>query len=178
MATFRTVSEAPADIEAWIKANKGLILYWVKRRPYPTHFEAEDAYSAALVGVMKAVQTFDPARGCKFNTLVVWKIRGAIRDEAVKVGRRMRRERPTALKADITLDTFEDWVRAIPDNAERLPVAISRLTDRQRQVIHLRYFEGMKGPEISEALGISKQRVGQLEQTAIERLRHELGVTV
>src|SRR5690242_13375940 len=156
---------APTDLAAWIKANRGLILYWVKRRPCPSVYEAEDAFQAATIGVMRAAKEFDPSRGCHFNTLVAWKIRGEIRNEAVKVLRKLKRERHSPrLMPNIPLGTFDDWLKTIPDGSERLPRAISRLTEREQQVIRLRYYEGMNGPAISEALGVSKQRVGQLEE--------------
>src|SRR2546425_445752 len=39
-------------------------------------FELEDLVQIGLLGIVAAIKTFDPARGVRFSTYAVWKIRG------------------------------------------------------------------------------------------------------
>ncbi len=47
----------------------------------PPHVELDDLVGAGAFGLIKAVETFDPALGFKFETFATHKIRGAILDE-------------------------------------------------------------------------------------------------
>ena len=47
----------------------------------PSSVDRNDLSSAGILGLIKAVETFDPARGFKFETYAGHKIRGAILDE-------------------------------------------------------------------------------------------------
>ena len=56
------------------------------------------------------------------------------------------------------------------------------LTERERQVL-VKIVEGLQGPQIAVALGITKQRVDQIQKSlvrkgALEKLAHEYRVTV
>ncbi len=47
----------------------------------PKHIDSNDLISAGIMGLIKAVETFEPERGFKFETYAGHKIRGAILDE-------------------------------------------------------------------------------------------------
>jgi len=47
----------------------------------PSSVERDDLISAGILGLVKAVETFEPERGFKFETYAGHKIRGAILDE-------------------------------------------------------------------------------------------------
>lgn len=47
----------------------------------PKHVDSNDLTSAGIMGLIKAVETFEPERGFKFETYAGHKIRGAILDE-------------------------------------------------------------------------------------------------
>jgi len=47
----------------------------------PPSVDRDDLYSAGILGLIKAVETFEPERGFKFETYAGHKIRGAILDE-------------------------------------------------------------------------------------------------
>ncbi|MEW6523388.1 MAG: FliA/WhiG family RNA polymerase sigma factor [Bacillota bacterium] len=46
----------------------------------PKHVEVDDLYSYGIFGLMDAIEKFDPARGVKFETYAMARIRGAILD--------------------------------------------------------------------------------------------------
>jgi len=59
------------------------------------------------------------------------------------------------------------------ERAARIQSAIEGLSDRQRRCLHLR-LEGLRYPEIGEALGISPSAVGEFLRRAIVRLKKVL----
>ena len=52
--------------------------------------------------------------------------------------------------------------------------AIERLTERERKILQLRYFEGKTQTEISKEVGISQAQVSRLEKNAIGTIRKEI----
>ncbi len=52
--------------------------------------------------------------------------------------------------------------------------AISRLAERERRILTLRYYEGKTQTEISAEVGISQAQVSRLEKNAIGALRKEI----
>jgi RNA polymerase sporulation-specific sigma factor len=49
--------------------------------------------------------------------------------------------------------------------------AIYKLPDREKQVIHLRYFHGLTQDRVAKIMSISQVQVSRIEKKAIERLR-------
>lgn len=49
--------------------------------------------------------------------------------------------------------------------------AIARLTDRERKILTLRYYEGKTQTEISAEVGISQAQVSRLEKTALKQIK-------
>ncbi len=60
-----------------------LIRYVVSRiaARLPAHADVDDLYSCGVIGLIDAVERFDPDKGCKFKTYAEFRIRGAILDE-------------------------------------------------------------------------------------------------
>jgi len=50
--------------------------------------------------------------------------------------------------------------------------ALEILSPREREVLELRFLEGLTQQEVGERLGVSRQRVDQIEKRALRRLRH------
>lgn len=80
------------------------------------------------------------------------------------------------------LNFFEDTSTPTPEQrATRTEVkkvlaeSINKLSDRERLVVTLIYFEDMTAKEIGQILGVSDSRVSQLHTKAILRLRGRLG---
>ena len=47
----------------------------------PSHVEVEDLISVGVLGLIDAIEKYDPARGAKFKTYAEFRVRGAILDE-------------------------------------------------------------------------------------------------
>ena len=68
----------------------------------------------------------------------------------------------------IATPTFEH------DQLDRMKVAIENLSIREREVIHLKYYQGVRNTEISEIMGITSQSVANLMQRALKQIRENL----
>lgn len=66
-------------------------------------------------------------------------------------------------------NTDESWLEHIA-----LEDAISRLSDRERRILALRFFEGKTQMEVSAEIGISQAQVSRLEKNALTQIRKEL----
>lgn len=56
-----------------------------------------------------------------------------------------------------------------------LKQAISELPERERTVIHLRYFHGLTQDRVAKVLGVSQVQVSRIEKKAIGILREKIG---
>ena len=65
-------------------------------------------------------------------------------------------------------DTSDEdaWVEDIA-----LKSALERLSDRERRIIRLRFFNGRTQMEIAEEIGISQAQVSRLEKAALDKIR-------
>lgn len=66
-------------------------------------------------------------------------------------------------------NTDEGWLEQIA-----LKDAISRLTDREKHILSLRFFEGKTQMEVSAEVGISQAQVSRLEKNAISQIKKNL----
>lgn len=66
-------------------------------------------------------------------------------------------------------NTDESWLEQIA-----LKEAIARLTDRERHILSLRFFEGKTQMEVSAEVGISQAQVSRLEKNAIHQIKKNL----
>ncbi len=66
-------------------------------------------------------------------------------------------------------NTDESWLEHIA-----LKEAISHLSDRERHILSLRFFEGRTQMEVSAEIGISQAQVSRLEKNAIWKIRKSL----
>ena len=64
-------------------------------------------------------------------------------------------------------NTDSKWI----DNVA-LENAIEELSERERQILYLRYYEGKTQVEISEGVGISQAQVSRLEKSALKQIRY------
>jgi RNA polymerase sigma factor for flagellar operon FliA len=160
----------------------------------------DDLESAALIGLIDAVDRFDPERGVPFEGYASLRIRGAVLDEVRRVdelGRAdRRRQRAAAAQGEagsyhgtVSLDDLIE--RGYHGGAEqdelaeryeaedlrmRVRSAMTCLPPRQREVLERYYGQSLTLREAGLRMGISEARACQLHGRAIQNLRRQLSV--
>lgn len=160
----------------------------------------DDVESAAFIGLIGAVDRYDPERGVPFEGYAGLRIRGAILDELRRLDDHTREDRRRArefamdtepeigvygatLSLDLLLETGDrDWA-ADDDTADRyenqdlrtrVESALRCLPPRQREVLARYYGDSLTLRESAVKMGISEARACQLHGRAIHNLRLEL----
>ena len=92
----------------------------------PSNIDIDDLISAGVIGLMDAIEKYDPTRDNKFKTYAEFRIRGAILDEL----------------------RSQDWVpRSVRDKAKKIERAFSELEQKLGRTASTK--------ELSESLGIT-----------------------
>jgi RNA polymerase primary sigma factor len=157
-----------------VEANVALVAHLARRlRPAGCPIPHSDLVQEGVLGLMQAVERFDPARGHRFSTYAIWWIRGAIL--------RALRDAPPhgnddALVAELPAeerDPLEGLARE--DLAAGMPALLEALPGHSRRVVALRYgLEGSAQHSVAETareLRTSQARVRRMEEHALARLR-------
>lgn len=202
----------------------------------PASVEQADLVSYGMFGLIDALEKFEPARGNKFETYAIPRIKGAIIDElramdwvprsvrfkAREIERaysdlesmlkRAPTEKEVAARLGFTLTELHEVINQISfvsvlaldellsvgsDRGEQvslldtladkgsdvsmglegqemrglLAAAINSLSEREKIVVTLYYFEGLTLAEIGEILGVTESRVCQIHTKAVNQLR-------
>jgi RNA polymerase primary sigma factor len=101
-------SHGPEASTAWtrfVTANQRLV-WKIARRYQGQGLELEDLIASGNVGLVQAIQRFDPARGNKFSTMAIWWIRQAITRAIEDTGRPIRL--PSYLHKAVTMMRKEE----------------------------------------------------------------------
>ena len=191
----------------------------------------EDIVQEGNIGLLKAAERFDPARGCRLATYAAYWIRAEIREyvargyrivrlgsskserRALRVYRRTREKNPAMLAKlsgltseraaellpllmarDVSLEgapddgfapldrlasTEETPEDKAADRDERelmsraLRQVIGELSPRERRIVHERWLTDspVTLEELGNSFGVSKERVRQIEERAMKRMR-------
>ena len=202
----------------------------------PDSVGLDDLISTGVVGLLAAIDNFDPSLDVQLKTYAERKIRGAILDglretdwaprevrkkskliqaaidRARQCAGREAAEEEIAAELGIPLSEYQkwlaegrgvelerlefaggekagrNWTQYVASGEESSPsrileraelerilgLAIDRIPEIERTVLHLYYFEEMNLREIGEVVGMHLSRVGQLRTQAILRLRSHL----
>ncbi len=156
------------------------------RRLHPVGITAtsrEDLESAGLVGLIDAVDRYQPDRGVPFEAYAALRVRGAVLDELRAATGGRRAETPIQLsldellaEGDHTLPNVDETgpQRAAEDLAARVESALRCLPQRQRDVLARYYGQSLTLREAGRSMGVSEARACQLHGLAIANLRRAL----
>ena len=204
----------------------------------PATIEHADLVSYGMFGLIDAIEKFDLAKGVKFETYAISRIKGAIIDELRSIDwiprsvrskardvekaltalevklRRTPTEEELADELDMGIkelrqvltqvslvsvvaldesfsgedaerqalvDTLQDPKAADPESSYEdtemramLAEAMNRMTEREKTVLVLYYFEGMTLAQIGQVLGVTESRVCQMHTKAVLGLRAKM----
>jgi len=174
----RLQEEALAVKNQIIRSNLRLVVSIAKKRIGPKH-DFFELVSDGNVSLIRAVEKFDYARGNKFSTYASWAIMKnfgrSIPGESQHLERfRTGHEEVFDAAADNRADERESEA-AQKQSREVVRGILGRLDDRERRVIVHRY--GIGGADeqtleqLGRQLGVTKERVRQIESRAHEKLR-------
>lgn len=82
----------------------------------PRHYDLEDLVSDGMVGLLAAIERFDPARGVKFETFATYYVKGAILDNLPKLPTMPKAKQPQQAPPPPSDD--ESYVADEENNAE------------------------------------------------------------
>ena len=74
----RIIARGQQARERMIICNQGLVRFVAQHFQVHPAFTIEDLNQEGILGLITAIETYDPARGCRFSTYAIWWIRQAI----------------------------------------------------------------------------------------------------
>ena len=174
-----------------IEHNLRLVVYIAKKFDN-TGVGVEDLISIGTIGLIKAINTFNPAKNIKLATYAS----RCIENEILMYLRRNNKTRMEVsideplnvdwdgnelLLSDI-LGTDEDIIyRDIETEVEKnlLKKAVEKLSERERTIVELRFGLNARGKEltqkaVADLLGISQSYISRLEKKIMKRLKKEI----
>lgn len=173
-----------------IERNLRLVVY-IARKFENTGFGVEDLISVGTIGLIKAVNTFNPEKKIKLATYASRCIENEIlmylrRNSKVKAeisfyeplnidwdGNELLLSDILGTENDIVYNLIEDEI-----DKELLFLALKHLNDREKEIVRLRF--GLNGArektqkEVADMLGISQSYISRLEKKIINRLKKEI----
>lgn len=191
-----------------------------------TGMEFDDIYQVACMGLVLAVERFDPDRGVQFATFatptIMGEIRKFLRDKAtcIKIPRKLfgvfaKAEiiknygdnismEEIAKRLDIPAKTLEEaykvgdsaFIKSLEDeaftdgglsvssmlgfdddgftvveNRDFMKYCMSKMTEREAELLHARFYEDKTQREIAKKWGVSQMYVSRLEKKVIEKFK-------
>jgi RNA polymerase sporulation-specific sigma factor len=173
-----------------IERNLRLVVY-IARKFENTGIGIEDLVSIGTIGLIKAVNTFDPAKRIKLATYASRCIENEILmhlrrsnktksevsfDEPLNIdwdGNELLLSDVLGTENDIIYKSLEEEV-----DKKLLHTAMKKLNPREKKIMELRF--GLKGgqektqKEVADFLGISQSYISRLEKRIIKRLKKEI----
>ena len=188
---FAQIGQNPKGVRSvLIEHNLRLVVY-IARKFENTGVGIEDLISIGSIGLIKAVNTFDPEKKIKLATYAS----RCIENEILMFLRRTSRQ-----KLEVSLDEplNTDWdgnelllsdvlgtegdmvYKSIEETVERqmLASALSRLSMREKEIMRLRF--GLGGvrektqKEVADIMGISQSYISRLEKRILNRLHKDM----
>jgi RNA polymerase sigma-70 factor (ECF subfamily) len=138
---------------------------------------AEDLVQETFLRVWNRVQAFDSEKGALGPWLLAVARNRAL-DYLRSAGGRMRNQ--LELEESDHPALFTDLEKQIlnSDRVRRVKLALEQLSENQRSVIELAYFEGLSQTEIAARLGQPLGTVKTWSRAALKALRESLGMAV
>ena len=150
------------------------LVYTMAYRILGSAEEAEDVTQETFLELWRQVERYQPERGSLSNFLVTV-ARSRALDRVRSRGSRARflqRWSPVLSQAGSgpsPLDSVE-----MDERSQLVQAALGHLSERERQVLEIAYYDGLSQSEIAERLAIPLGTVKSRSRQALKKLRHAL----
>lgn len=174
-----------------IEHNLRLVVYIARKFENPGTGNIEDLISIGTIGLIKAVNTFNPEKNIKLATyasrcieneiLMFLRKNSHVRSEvSIEEPLNIDWDGNELLLGDVLGTGIDEVSKDIESEMEIevLNRAINRLTGREKQIMQLRF--GLSGnreytqKEVADLLGISQSYISRLEKKILNRLKKDL----
>jgi RNA polymerase sigma factor (sigma-70 family) len=151
-----------------IIGNLPLISFILDRLNVPVGLK-DDCFQQACIGMMRAVEKYNPehSSGSVFSSYAFWWIRQAIQSVMQKRMKQITHEKE--MDDELTVETEHHF----PD--EEIDVKrLLRCVNRRERLALTNISEGRHLSELGDELGVCKERVRQIKEEALEKLRERM----
>jgi RNA polymerase primary sigma factor len=175
-------------INQLVKHNLKFVVSIAKKYRSMTDVSFADLISEGNVGLIKAARKFDPSRNIRFSTYAVWWIKASINEcinsykgnieyNFVDDMQMMNISEKECFYDEINSD-FEKEMNNLQSRQSAIEDLVRCLEERERKIIMLSYGLGdvkreMNLEEISKEMSLTKERVRQIKDNAIVKLKCE-----
>ena len=173
-----------------ITHNLRLVVYIAKKFETPSA-GIEDMISIGTIGLIKAVNTFEPTKNIKLatyssrcieNEILMYLRKSSNRRQDASIDEPLNTDNDgnELLLMDVLTSDQPQVGEELERSAERaaLRLAVERLAPRERRIMELRFGLNREKEhtqkEVADTLGISQSYISRLEKRIIKRLRREL----
>ncbi len=190
----RLINDEDGVKDQLIERNLRLVVY-ISKRFENTGVDQDDLISIGTIGLIKAINSFNPEKNIKLATYASRCIENEILmylRKTVKLKAEVSFDEPlntdydgnTLLLSDVMGTDGDVVYKDIEENVETdlLKKALLKLNQREREIMEMRY--GLKGEdeltqkEVADKLGISQSYISRLEKKIIVRLKKEFAKMV
>src|SRR5690349_9900879 len=164
--------------EELIEAHMSLVRSLARRYSYRGE-QLEDLVQIGAIGLIKAIDRFDVNRGVELTTYatpnIIGEIKRHFRDRgwAVRVPRGLQ-ELNVQLSRLLERVGVEEHAYEVSEDRAILAPGFRVLDDRERQILRLRFFDGLTQSQIAQQIGISQMHVSRLIRRSLEKIRSEI----
>ena len=149
----------------------------------PENISLEDLISTGVIGLIAAIDNFDPSHNVKLKTYAEYKIRGAILDSLRGLDWAPRQKRRQAKRLEAAISTAEQRLKRAPDEqeiAEELEISLEEYHEwlveiRGLNIASLEYTTGEQGKDLLHYLPDADDNLPSkvLEKSELQRLLAE-----
>jgi RNA polymerase sigma factor for flagellar operon FliA len=149
----------------------------------PENISLEDLISTGVIGLIAAIDNFDPSHNVKLKTYAEYKIRGAILDSLRGLDWAPRQKRRQAKRIEAAISTAEQRLKRAPDEqeiAEELEISLEEYHERLVEIrglniASLEYTTGEYGKDLLHYLPDADDNLPSkvLEKSELQRLLAE-----
>ena len=159
-----------------IERNLRLVVY-ISRKFENTGIDMEDLISIGTIGLIKAVNTFNLDKNIKLATYASRCIENEI---LMCLRKNNKKKSEVSFDEPLNVDLDGNY-KIIEEEIDKnlLFMALDKLSDREKQIMELRFGLSTKGKEktqkeVANILGISQSYISRLEKKIIFRLKKEM----